>query len=192
MSGSVFDFGVLEPANPNRTKLVRFRNEKKNFKPIGPSRVPRAASSHYFPFQQLGHTISNSIFCFPFTQPPLLSDPISSFGPQKIPSPFKNPSPVIKNLVFLSLIMSLSCLIASTQPLHICLQAPSVILLCSKNLNKIFYLNENLTVLFMTCFIAGLLLLLTVLAFQELLSMGIDASLVVSEKIWNTISPMRK
>jgi hypothetical protein len=28
-----------------------------------------AASSHYFPFQQLGHTISNSIFCFPFTQP---------------------------------------------------------------------------------------------------------------------------
>lgn len=76
-----------------------------------------------------------------------------------------NPSPVKKNLVFLSLFTFLSCLIASTQPLETCLQPPSVILLCSKNLNKIFYLNENLTVLFMTCFIVVLLLLLTVLAF---------------------------
>ena len=67
MSGSV-RFSVLVCLNrPTRTEPVRFRNERKN---LTKRSKPRATSSHYFPFQQLGHTISNSIFCFPFTQSP--------------------------------------------------------------------------------------------------------------------------
>jgi hypothetical protein len=48
MSGSVSGFGVPEPANPNRTKPVRLRNEFFFLKPSGPSRVLRPLIT--FPF----------------------------------------------------------------------------------------------------------------------------------------------
>ncbi|KAJ6777215.1 hypothetical protein OIU74_001246 [Salix koriyanagi] len=86
----------------------------------------------------------------------------------------------------------LSCLTVSIKPMRTCLQTPPLPLVCSKNLYRIFYSNENRTVLFMMCFLVGLLMLSTVLGLREFLSMGMDASLVVSEKIQSAISPMRR
>jgi hypothetical protein len=61
---------VPEPANPDQTELVRFRNEKKN-KPSGPSRGPPPPIT--FPF----NNPSRPFICFPFhtviPSPPTLS-----------------------------------------------------------------------------------------------------------------------